>query len=321
MPTNLMKMWCIALFSTVALASANGADDTIAHKVLALEAALPNRPNVEPELNYIIGEAVKAIGALQVDKIADEETRALATFQIIQDTLVHNGYYHQPGYYPSNLTDVLALPGHLFDCDTGSYIYISIAQRLDFPVAMVEIEVPGEPSGRGFGDHNFVRWTLSDGRKVDWDPNDQRRRWGDVEDGLYGYAWSENQLLGYVYFTRGIGWADITHHSEAIADYEQSIALFPEYPKARNNIAWLLSTKRELQSLGREADALAYAQEAVQLQPSPNQRDTLACAYAINGDFEKAVEVQLGVVRDEPADVFKRRLEMLQRDENCLGED
>jgi hypothetical protein len=40
---------------------------------------------------------------------------------------------------------------HIFDCDTGSFIFLTIAENLGAPVALVEIPLAGN------NDHNYVR--------------------------------------------------------------------------------------------------------------------------------------------------------------------
>lgn len=65
---------------------------------------------------------------------------------------------------------------------------------------------------------------------------------------------------------------------------------------ARNDLAWLLAEK------GQDLDfALALAQEANQLEPSPNVQDTLGWVYLKRGDTEKAVEVLTQASQQLPA--------------------
>ena len=295
---------------------------TIGHRILELEAEIPGAPSGgRPELDRLIQEAAKELSAQVMQRTGDDEARAVATFRTIAMVLRLNGYQHR-GTYPGALSAVLTAtaPERSLDCDTGSFIYLSIADYLELPVRMVEVEVPGDPSGRGFGDHNFVRWDLGEGRYVDWDVNSERRRMGDVRNGPYGFAWTRAQLLGYVYFLRGISWREHERFRKAITDYERSIRLFPEWPKARNNLAWLLATVAEVQRLDRAEDALRLSREAVRLHPSPNYRDTLACTCALVGRFEEAIEIQTGVVADDNSPNYQQRLEKLRRSENCIGE-
>ena len=58
-------------------------------------------------------------------------------------------------------------PRHVFDCDTASMIFLTVADALLTQASLVEITLPT-------GDqHNYVRWQLDEETKVDWDPNAQ----------------------------------------------------------------------------------------------------------------------------------------------------
>lgn len=62
--------------------------------------------------------------------------------------------------------------------------------------------------------------------------------------------------------------------------------------QGHNSLAWLLATHKDAEVRnGRRA--VAHAQSAVAAQPSPEHLDTLAAAYAENGQFELAVATQL----------------------------
>lgn len=314
-----IAMLC-CLFSGWALVGHAADNKTIGHQILELEMDLPGRRSGVAELDRIIDAAAAEISASNLKQVANEEERAIKTFEAITRVLRRNGYVHLKGHYPGALSTVLASSPPYFDCDTGSFLYLAIADHLNLPIAMVEVENPGESSLRGFGDHNFVRWQLSDGRTVDWDPNDEQRRTGDIVGARYGFAWSDNDVLGYVHFLRGISWQKLDRYPKAISDYQESIRLFPRSSSARNNLAWLLVTVKDLQHLGLAKEALLRAQESVRLHPSPSARDTLACAYALLGRFDEAIAVQRSLILEEAAQMFRNRLRMFERGQNCLGE-
>lgn len=291
----------------------------IGHAILDIESAVPGRPDVKEALNHVVELAVAAVRTSRVDQIPEERDRAIAIFRSIATTLRSNGFHHRVGTYPDSLTSVLSSSERVFDCDTGSFIFLSVADELKIPVYMVEVEVDKYSPSRAFGDHNFVRWVLKDEDVVDWDPNDERPRTGDKKTSLYGYAWSREQLIGYVMFVRGLDWEKRKQFDKALADYEFSMKLFPQSPKAKNNIAWLLATKGELQHLGRQKEALRLAQEVVAAHPTPNNNDTLACAYAINGDFESALRIEERVVQENPSErSFKKNLKNIRRGISCM---
>lgn len=85
--------------------------------------------------------------------------------------------------------------------------------------------------------------------------------------------------LGNVALTRG-QWA------RAEAHYRTLASLHPDDATAQNNIAWLLLQQNK-------PGALAVAQRAVELAPErPDSMDTLASAFAAEGQMAKAVEWQ-----------------------------
>lgn len=314
-----MRFSVLILTLTVLMVKSSYAQNyqTIGHRILEIEAETLDTPDVATELNRLIFAAESKIKAENLIDIPDEEERAEKIFESITQTLRDNSYTHRPGIFPGTLSEVLSSPSRLFDCDTGSFIFLSVADVLDLPISMVEVESDGSDL---FTDHNFVRWTLANGNTVDWDPNGEYRRYWDQQTPLYGFAWSEAQLLGYVYYVRGISWGKKGDYLRAIEDYERAIVLFPEAAKARNNLSWDLSTKNSVQNLGRQSEALELALQAVELHPTPSHKDTLACAFAINNFFRKAIDVQSKIVQDDADPEFRKRLEKFKKKQNCLGE-
>lgn len=309
----------VVLSSDVANASSTVRPGNIGHSILDLESAVPGRSNVKVDLDRIIRNAVRDIERSGVDYIADERMRAAATFNVMARSIRNEGYSFSIGTYPHSFTEMLSSKSRFFDCDTGSFLFLSIADELNLPVSIVEVENPDYSPAREFGDHSFVRWTLPDGSTVDWDPNSESQRSGDEQSHLYGFAWSEEQLIGYVFFLRGLDWEKLGKFEKAVSDYEQSIERFPAWTKAKNNMAWLLASRSELQHLGRQEEALALAKEVVAANPVANNRDTLACTYALIGDFESAIKIQKTVVASNPdAPSFSDNLGKMLSGENCF---
>jgi Flp pilus assembly protein TadD len=84
---------------------------------------------------------------------------------------------------------------------------------------------------------------------------------------------------------------------EAIAQYSQAVALAPEDPHSRSNLAWLLATSSDA-SIRDGAKAVELAQQAVSVSGGrePLFFRTLAAAYAETGRFSNAIAViQQGV--------------------------
>lgn len=292
---------------------------TIGHQLLRLEAEVTNSTPPYSKLDEILDKVLADIESEDVLSIQDESERAKSFFKTVANTLRKNGYYHQYTY-PATLTEVFSSSPTLFDCDTGSFIYLSAANRLNLPIAMVEVEIGGNPGEREFGDHNFVRWKLRNGKEISWDVNGEYFRTNDIKTAQYGFSWNDDQLKGYVYFLRGIQWRKRNLFNEAIEDYKLSIKYFPLWAKARNNLAWLYSTVEDIQSDATKVEALELAIKVVELNPSVNNRDTLACVYAINGNFSEATRIQSKVVEEDNSVSFKNRLLKFEKKINCLGD-
>ena len=97
----------------------------------------------------------------------------------------------------------------------------------------------------------------------------------------------------------------------AIRQNREVLRLEPSRVKARNDLAWLLSTSEE-ETIREPGEAVRLAESLVreQTQPDPNLLDTLAAAYAASGRYGEAIETA-------------RRAEQLasERDDVWLAED
>jgi len=107
---------------------------------------------------------------------------------------------------------------------------------------------------------------------------------------------------------------------EAIAYYQKALQINPNYVEVQNNLARLLATCPQA-SLRNGNQAVSLAQRANQLTGNENPivRDTLAAAYAEDGQFSNAVEtaqsaLQLAQAQSNPglADAIRSRLKLYQ---------
>ena len=68
-------------------------------------------------------------------------------------------------------------------------------------------------------------------------------------------------------------------------------------------------------------DTLLEAKRAVSIEITANRLDTLACAFALTGDFAAAVATETEATRRSPEKDFERRLERLKTHRDCTGFD
>jgi tetratricopeptide (TPR) repeat protein len=107
----------------------------------------------------------------------------------------------------------------------------------------------------------------------------------------FGYSIELNPNLFEAFAGRGAAMQALGNYSEALADFRQAIRLAPNNPTPYNALAWLLATcpASEYRD-GREA--VKYALQGCDLSNWKDWMivDTLAAAYAEDGDFDKAVQ-------------------------------
>lgn len=273
-------------------------------------------------LDFIIDECVKAIGSLT---LPDDDVEAIKMqFDAVDRVLVENDYVCfiktntlietlTPGVPEEGgsvvLTDRMrqralerpeGTPVYRFDCDTGSILFLAVFEKLGKPVVMVE--TPG---------HNFVRWRIGKDRHVNWDVNDgasytdDEHRSGRLRTSS-GFPGTIERLCHYLqdmtpgevkaYHKQIV--ADLLlkarRYSEAKKTLESSIKDRPWASTPKNNLAWNIATHKELQYGNLTSRAVKLALHAVALDPKDrNVIDTLAAAYAANGQFQMAFHTEM----------------------------
>lgn len=224
------------------------------------------------------------------------------TVQLLSDglepTLYQNFRYLNEVYrQPHNLRRRAFVNAHGFgpfyvvDCDIAAYLYIAIAQALNYPVYLIDIP-----------NHIFVRWELGAGQFINYETMD-----GLVTDDQY---YQSNWQIPDAFLNRGgilrsMNTAEATaYHDASIAEawswqhndqqtldfYLRSIEWDATRPFALNNLAWFYVVKSEA-GVDNRLKALKYAKLATEVFPSGDNFDTLACAYAEAKDFKAALKM------------------------------
>ena len=94
------------------------------------------------------------------------------------------------------------------------------------------------------------------------------------------------------YYFRGLAYRNIVQYEKAIFDFRKAIEIDAKYTEPYNSLAWVLATcLKEQHRNGEEAIALGLVANIL-APDSPWCMDSLAAAYAENGNFEKAVPTQ-----------------------------
>ncbi len=135
-------------------------------------------------------------------------------------------------------------PFHIMDCDIASLVYLGVGDALGIELHLVDLP-----------DHMFVRFILGDGSHINWDTNDASSPTDDdfardfdisksqVESRAYLATLTREQARGYIYSMRAANWEQKRELGKAIADLQQSLALYPQSPQTRAALARLTAMR------------------------------------------------------------------------------
>ena len=116
----------------------------------------------------------------------------------------------------------------------------------------------------------------------------------------------KDKRLAYFLYNRGFAYDRAGKAKEALAEYVKTIELNPDYPDAHGNAAWILAVNSDA-TIRNAAKALEYA--LVEAKRTKMERssdlDTLAAAYAANGQFDEARKHQQQAISKEEDDEAK----------------
>jgi hypothetical protein len=299
--------------------------DTIGHEFLDAESGAANvTPAMYALLDDIIDEAKQRLPAMRADLTADTYVPfATRVFTGIDCILLSRGFVYPAHGWVQLLADGLAPtvyddpvdvqallrqyhnrdrrafiaargrgPYHVVDCDVASYVYLAIADEMRYPLHLVEIP-----------EHDFVRWEHDARTHLDFETMD-----GIVtDDDHYRNAWhipdallargstlasmSRTSLIAYHLGTTAVAFSFKGMYRRELDEFALALALDPASGTAANNLAWFYAAvpEREWRDGAR---AVRWATVAVEAARTANHLDTLACAYAQNGEFDKAAQTE-----------------------------
>lgn len=257
----------------------------------------------------------------EVTDPVDRMKQAAMISKTISDTMAENGFGL---YIPTDtLSDALlnrAQVGqparYIFDCDTGSFISLTISDSLKAAVSLVDITLP---SGTG---HNYVQWKLDDSHSMNWDMNGRAQCLTPPNLLAYqGKPMSRQQTMGYALSLRAEMWSKRQIYDRALSDFRSAMRQYPEGPLSYNNFAWMIATRDVPDRKMLVDDALDAASRATTIENIANYMDTLACVYALKGDFPKALKVENEALAKSPGNPdFEARLSLFHNSADCTGQ-
>jgi tetratricopeptide (TPR) repeat protein len=275
-------------------------------------------PDEEYEvLDQLIDSAQIRFKALTADSGVSERD-ALNVSAFISDSLTKKGFVL---YIPvETLSDALyrrngrdGEPRYIFDCDTGTFIFLTIAENLRLPVSMVDSSFPSGAT------HNYVRWGLGSSGWLNWDLNSRSEC--TPRTGGFPYAdrpMTRTEVLGYARALRAKLWETRQNYEMALTDYRAAMHLYPQSTLAFNNFAWVVATREFPDRRSVIKEAISDATHALAQNRSANYLDTTACTYAFEGEFDKAIRFEGEAVSREPQnESYEQRLRAFKNHQDC----
>ena len=324
--------------------------ETIAHRILGLEREVNGSTNsAAAVLNQVLdalGEAAQKIKRRREDRW--DPHYAETVLRAIDARLIELGFLYPDTGAVDLLTDCFTpfqmdaarrtgfqwrsenlrrmemlakrFPGPFYtlDCDTACFLYLSVAERLRWPLFLVVV-----PSRDRRPGHAFVRWREGT-RSVNWETTEGVIRsdeafvksWNISPSAIRtGAAMTEltlDQALGCAHYLVGVRYERQGNADRALREFTRALELHPENLDARREFAWVSATAPELKTRDH-ATATRHILHVLEQMEDPDARDTLAAVHASAGRFEQAVREELKAIRNGTASAkpgFRQRLEL-----------
>jgi len=132
---------------------------------------------------------------------------------------------------------------------------------------------------------------------------------------------SHEETVGYALSLRPNLWNRQKEYDRAVTDFHTSMILY-EGSDIYNNLAWLIATREVSNRDSLKDEALTAARHAVEIWPTANYKDTLACVYAMRGEFAAAINTEKEAIEDTYDPEYERHLKLFQMvpAKDCTGE-
>lgn len=135
-----------------------------------------------------------------------------------------------------------------------------------------------------------------------------------------GKPLSREQTMGYALALRAEMWSERQIYDRALDDFRSAMQMYPEASLPYNNFAWMIATKNVPGRKMLVTDALNAATKATSIEDTANYMDTLACVYALKGDFVKAIKIEDKALEVSPGNTdFEVRLSLFHKSADCTG--
>jgi len=296
----------------------------IGQKFLDMEKGVgPVTPSEYAILDALLDEAKQRLQPIPAELHAgDYDTFAVNSLKTMDCILVRHGFVYpgvglvqllSDGLDPTNFTGIYYTklirkphndgrqafiekrnpgPFYVVDCDIASILYLSVGELMGYPLAMVDL--PG---------HNFIRWKRPDGTFIDFETMDGIQTDDDYYVSGRGIPQSfvgkpgvlttmtPAELIAYEYFGLGLSYSWKHDYPQTIQNYLKAISADATLNDSANNLSWFYAVNPEAKWRDPKK-AVAYGKQSTDILANGDTLDTLACAYALAGDFPNAIQTE-----------------------------
>jgi tetratricopeptide (TPR) repeat protein len=222
-------------------------------------------------------------------------------------------------------------PFYAVDCDTASFIYLEVADRLNLPLHMVLIPAHDQKPG-----HAFIRWREGS-QYLDWETMngevttdaDYVKQWGirspEIKAGCALADLSADEVMGCEHYLLAVQYERLGEIETALRELSRARELAPRNLDVRRQFAWEAATVGQPGS-PRSAEAIDSAMFVLSMVDDPDARDTLAAAYASAGNFDLAIKQERMAIAHGAHDRrakfgYEKRLQLYEQHTPCLQVD